>query len=553
MEETGRATPTRQSYLGLFVVVFATFMDMLDVGIVMIMVPTIQADLHASYAVGQWVLVGYGLAFAVLLIPAGRLGDMYGRKLIFQIGAAGFVLMSLACGLAWSSETLIAFRLLQGGFGALMAAQVLAVIQVLFPPARRAPAYLAYGLTITLAQLVGPLLGALLSEANVFGLGWRTVFYINVPIGILIIVGAALWIPESRSTQRVRLDVVGFLLVAVLSGLLMYPLQTGREAGWPSWMLVMLIAAVPVLALFAWFERRRGEHAMVPTKLFRLRSFSAGTIMMLLLFTVMVSASLIVIWLVQIGYAWSPLKTAVTMLPWFVGIALLGGVSVNFAQRLGRVLIGGGMLVMAVGMTVLSLMIGMSGTDLRPWELGIGLFVVGCGIGLVLPSLMDVVLLEIPTDDAGAGSGVLNAVDQFAAAAGVGIVSLILFGFLGGGAPDHADRSASDLKTALAAQGTSVVERDRIAAEFRTCFVDRANATNPFDVPVSCQVPTSGLTTVIEADTAATRRNFADATSNTLWYHVGVLVLAVLLSPLLPRARASQGPAKHTQEDRMPV
>ncbi|MFI6908298.1 MFS transporter [Nonomuraea sp. NPDC050394] len=540
LEETEQVKTPLRSYLALAVVVLATFMDMLDVGIVMIMVPAIQENLHAGYAAGQWILVGYGLAFAVLLIPAGRLGDMFGRKLIFQIGVAGFVVMSLACGLARSPETLIAFRLLQGGFGALIAPQVLAIIQVLFPPARRAPAYLAYGLTITLAQLLGPLLGALLAEADVFGMGWRSVFFINVPIGILILAGAVLWVPESRSAQRVRLDVAGFLLIAALSGLLMYPLQTGRESGWPSWMLLMLGAALPVLVLFAWLERRRGVHALVPAKLFRLRSFSAGTIMMLLLFTAMVSASLIVIWFVQLAYEWSPLKTALTMLPWFAGIALFGGISVNFAQRLGRLLIGGGMLVMAVGMAVLSLIIAASGSDLQPWELGAALFVVGCGIGLVLPSLMDVVLLEIPVDDAGAGSGVLNAVDQFAAAAGVGVVSLILFGLLGVGAAAQAERSMPELTAALTAQGIRPAEQARITTEFRTCLVDRAKATNPFDVPASCQVPSAQIPAVAEAGQAATRRNFADATADTLWYHVGVLLLAVLLSPLLPRGRSAK-------------
>lgn len=532
----------RHAYAALFVVVFATFMDMLDVGIVLIALPTIQQDMGATYATAQWVLAGYALAFAVLLVPAGRLGDRFGRKRVFQVGVAGFTATSVACGFAPTPGTLVLFRLLQGCFGALMVPQVLALIQVMFPPARRAGAFLTYGLAITLAQLAGPLLGGVLAGLDVFGLGWRMIFLINLPVGLLILAAAARWVPESRAASPLRPDLVGVALVAVISGLLMYPLQNGREAGWPSWMVGLLVAGAPALVLLIWWEwRRRASDALIPVGLFRLRSFSAGTAMTFLLFLVMVSASLIVIWFVQIPHRRSPLETALIMLPWFVGIAICGGLSANLAARLGRALIGTGMLVIAAGITIVSLVIRASGADL-PWTLGVGLFVVGCGIGLVMPSVMDVVLLEIPPDDAGAGSGLLNAVDQFAAAAGVGMASLIFFGLLGSVAPAEAERAARELSTAVPAS-----QQQQVDTAFRACLAARATAPTPFAEPLACAVPEARHPAAQAAATAAVKRTFAAAASTTLWFHVAVLLLAAALTPLLPRRREPAGAPNHPQ------
>src|SRR4030095_14407607 len=273
----GGADPRR--WVALAVVLTAGFMQLVDISIVNVAIPSIQRDLDATYSQIQWVLAGSRLAVAGMLITGGRLGDIFGRKRLFMIGMAGFTLASALCGLAQSPGMLIGSRILQGLMGAIMFPQILSVIQVSFPPRERATAFGLFGATIGLATITGPLVGGLLIEADLFGLQWRPLFLVNVPIRILALAAAARSPLEARAHRALRLDPIGVAIVPAGLLLLVYPLVQGRDLGWPLWTFLSMAAAVPVLVGFAVYERHKKRldgSPLVDLDLFRQRSFVPG-------------------------------------------------------------------------------------------------------------------------------------------------------------------------------------------------------------------------------------------------------------------------------------
>src|SRR5580698_10423968 len=242
--------PDPRRWLTLIILLLAAFMNLLDVSIVNIAIPSIQRDLHASYADVQWALAGYTLAYALVLITGGRLGDIFGRKRLFLIVVTGFTIMSALCGAATGPGMLIGCRVVQGAMGAIMVPQVLAVIQVIFPPAERIKAFAGFGVSAGLGTVSGPLLGGLLIQHNLFGLGWRPIFLINVPVGIIAFAASAVLVRESRAANRPRLDLAGVALISAALLLLLYPLVEGRQLGWPLWTYVSMALCVPAFAAF---------------------------------------------------------------------------------------------------------------------------------------------------------------------------------------------------------------------------------------------------------------------------------------------------------------
>src|SRR6185437_14608461 len=322
------AAPDPRRWLTLGILLLAAFMNLLDISIVNIAIPSIQANLHASYADVQWALAGYTLAYAVVLITGGRLGDTYGRKRLFLIGVTGFTIMSALCGAAQSPGMLIACRVLQGAMGAIMIPQVLAVIQVIFPPSERIKALAGFGVTAGLGTVSGPLLGGLLTQHNLLGLHWRPIFLINVPIGIIAVAVSAVLVRESRSPSPPKLDPVGVGLITVALLMLLYPLVQGRQLGWPAWTFVSMAASAPVFALFVWYERikdRRDGSPLVPPRLFRERGFSAGMAIAVTFFMGIASFGLVLTLFLQLGLGFSPLHAGLTFLPFSVGVLISSG------------------------------------------------------------------------------------------------------------------------------------------------------------------------------------------------------------------------------------
>ncbi|MGH3473234.1 MAG: MFS transporter, partial [Nocardioidaceae bacterium] len=255
------AGPDRRKWLALAVLMAANFMNLVDVTIVNVALPSIQRDLGASFGAIQWVTGGYALAFAALLVTGGRLGDLLGRRRVFLLGLSGFTIASVACGLATGPAWLVSARLLQGGCAAMMVPQVLSIMNVTFSPAERGKVFGMLGAIVGLGAVSGPLLGAVLTQADLFGLQWRPIFLVNLPIGMLALWLGRRWVEESKATRPLRLDLIGVALAVVAAVLLIYPLTTGVQAGWPAYDLVMMAASPVVAAAFIRYEQlkdRRG-------------------------------------------------------------------------------------------------------------------------------------------------------------------------------------------------------------------------------------------------------------------------------------------------------
>lgn len=420
-------------WLALAVLLLAVVMDLIDITIVNIALPSIRDDLGASNAALEWTIAGYAVAFALGLITAGRLGDVFGRRLMFVTGVSGFTAASVLCGLAWSPEALVAARIAQGVFAALMVPQVLSMINVGFPPEERPKAYGLYGAFAGIATVSGPLIGGLLVQGDLFELGWRPIFLINLPVGLMTLVAATMLVRESREEHPARIDLTG---VGLLTGgllLLLYPLVQGHESGWPAWTYASMAASVPVLAVFALQQAhraRRGGSPLVPLELFRRRAFTGGVLAALTFFSGVAGFFLVMTLTLQAGLGFSALHTALTFLPWSLGIAVAAGASIQLAPRLGRRLTVAGALAMATGMGGVLVAVEQAGTDLSWWSLAPGLAVCGLAMGMVAPTLVDVVLAGVRNRDAGAASGVLNTALQLGGAAGVALIGVIFFGLL---------------------------------------------------------------------------------------------------------------------------
>ncbi|WP_329522284.1 MFS transporter [Spirillospora sp. NBC_01491] len=424
-------------WLALGAVLLATFMDLVDVTIMNVALPRIQRDLGAGYAAGQWTVSAYVLAYALLLITGGRLGDILGRRRVFLAGVAGFTLASLAAAAAVSPGMLIGARVAQGAFAGLMVPQALSVITVRFAPGReRALAFSLYGGLLGVAQVSGPLLGGMLvdhglTEHGLLGLGWRAIFYVNLPVGLVALAGAARWMDDSRADPPPRLDPAGVPLIGAASLLATFPLIQGRELGRPGWSAALLACAVPVLAVFVRYERRRerlGADPLVPPALFRRRSFTAGLLLALALFAGVSACFITLTWGLQFGLGWSPLRVALVGLAWPAGVACTAQFTHRRGLRRARALVGAGTAVMAAGTAGLVAVTAGAGRGLTAWPLTPWLFACGLGMGLALPILANAVIADVPEQSAGAASGVFNSVTQFAGVLGVAAAGLLFFG-----------------------------------------------------------------------------------------------------------------------------
>jgi EmrB/QacA subfamily drug resistance transporter len=439
---TGAEALDPRRWLALAVVLLAVAIDLIDTTIVNVAIPSIQEDLGASAAAIEWIVAGYTLAFAVILITGGRLGDAFGRKRLFLTGVAGFTVTSAIAGLAQTPDALIAARVGQGVMAALMVPQVLSMIQVNFSPEERPKAYGMYGAFAGIATISGPIVGGLLVQADLFSLDWRPIFLINVPVGILTLIAAAKLVPESRAEHAQRFDFAGVGIVTGALMLLLYSLVQGRELDWPAWTFVSMAASVPAFGLFALHQRRRarrGGSPLVPLALFRQRGFVGGVVGGLVFFSGVASFFLVMTITLQAGLGFSPLHTAATFLPWSLGIAIASGVSVQLAPKLGRRLTVAGSLAMAAGMSAILYAVDAAGADLGTWALAPGLLVSGLGMGMVAPTLIDVALAGVRGRDAGSASGVINTSLQLGGAIGVAVIGVIFFGLLPEGAQLPAD------------------------------------------------------------------------------------------------------------------
>ncbi|MFJ5443719.1 MFS transporter [Pectobacterium sp. CHL-2024] len=416
-------------WLGLSVLLMAGFVTIFDLFVVNVAIPSMQADLGASFAQIGFIVAGYELAFGVLLITGGRLGDVFGRRRLFVVGMAGFTLASALCGLAPSAGFLIGARILQGLAAALLFPQVYASIRVNFDGNDSRRAFGLLGMTLGLAAIAGQILGGWLVHANLFGLGWRSIFLINVPIGLLAI-AAARFIPESRTPQRPSLDWMGVALVSVGLTLLLVPLIEGPGQGWPAWSLWMLATATLLLAMFYRQQERRqraGYLPLVDMRLLLQRRFLLGVLLVLLVYSTSSSFFLCFALLVQTGLGLDPFLAGSIFAPCSVGFVLASLAAPRLVARWGTVAIVAGALVYAVSIGLLIMQVQLAGADLVAVRLIPVLVVVGAGQGFIMTPLLNLVLGFVDEVQAGMASGVISTVQQVGAALGVAVVG-ILFG-----------------------------------------------------------------------------------------------------------------------------
>lgn len=414
----------------LVVVLVAELMNALDGSIVHTALPTIQSETGATSAAVQWIPAAYTLVFALGLITGGRLGDLYGRKRVFLLGTAGFTLASLLCGLASGPAMLIAARALQGGAAAIMVPQVLATLYVSFDGAARAKAFGLYGLIMSLGGVLGPVLGGVLTGADLFGLGWRSIFLINLPIGLAAVGFGLRFIPESSDPHARRPDLLGMALCSSGLLLIVYPLTVGGQEHWPAWSVTMLIGGLAVLAVFVAQQRAKsatGGAPLVSLSLFRTGSFAGGVSAQLLFG--LVSGVFLLTWtlFMQDGLGLSPAHFA----PAAAAVAVGGMGGAMLASKLAlaqaRRVPQAGALLVALTLLGYHLLISGSGTGVSFAAAVAPMLALGCGFGMVGAGLAGSALGQVDPADMGSASGVFNTAMQVGAALGIALASVAYF------------------------------------------------------------------------------------------------------------------------------
>jgi len=453
-----RTSADSRRWLALPVLLTGAFLPILDFNVVNLALPAIRQDLRASASEVQFVISAYAATYAVFLITGGRLGDLYGRRRMFMLGVAGFTLASMLCGIAWSPGMLVAGRILQGLMATVMAPQVLASIRVLFPAAEQPRALAFYSATFGLANVCGQLLGGVLVSTKPFGLAWQAIFLINVPIGLIALFGSWRVLGDSRAVDAQKLDLGGVALLSLTLALLVYPLVEGREAGWPAWMIAMLVACPVTLVAFVRFELRlssRGGNPLVTLSLFRISAFTAGLVMAVA-FYMLSSFYLTFAVYLQSGLDRSALESGLATLPFAVGYLVSSLVSSPIMRGLGVRALTLGFVLQVLGFGAVMLVVG----QVLSIGIELGLVVAGVGFGIVMPAVISAVLGGVDQRHAGLASGVVISTFQIGAALGVAVIGGVFYEVLGSsetaGAYAHAFTVALGCNVALLALGALI-------------------------------------------------------------------------------------------------
>src|SRR6476661_954341 len=426
-------------WTALPVVLAGTFLVVLDFFIVNVALPSMQADLRAGSGAIEWVVAGYALTSAVLLITAGRLGDRHGRRRAFMAGVGLFTLSSLACGLAPTAELLVAARLVQGVAAAAIMPNVLSIIGVTYTGADRVRALAVYGLVMGLAAVGGQLIGGVLVQVDVAGLGWRSVFLINVPVGLAALALAPRLVPESREAGAGRLDLRGTVLVTLGLTAVVLPLVEGRAHGWPAWTWLSLAAAPLILAAFARGQVRlalRGGTPLLVPSLFRGRAFSAGLVVQSAFWCGQASFFLVLALYLQQGRGLDALQAGLVFTVLAVAYLAASAKAPALTLRFGRALVAEGALVLAAGHGLLLWAVSDIGVSGSVAMLAPGLVLVGAGMGLGITPLTTIVMGAVGPEHAGSASGALSTMQNVGNATGVAVIGVLFFG--AGGDPAHA-------------------------------------------------------------------------------------------------------------------
>ncbi|NEM90499.1 MFS transporter [Galbitalea soli] len=456
------------AWRALIVLLIGMFMALLDTTIVNVALPTIRDNVNASGTpagedVLSWIISGYALAFGIALIPAGRIGDRIGHKWVFFTGLALFTVASLACGLAQSDTQLIIARVVQGLAGGIFVPAVTAYIQLLFPPRSRGRAFAIMGAVIGVSSALGPILGGLIIQGFGDQNGWRLVFGVNLPIGVVALVAAIVLLPGAAASgiDRTRssggVDWVGLVLLTGGLVALLVPLIEGENQGWPLWTYLVLALGVLLLVLFGVWEvlySRRGRSPLVPPKLFTHPAFTGGTILALVYFAAFTSIFFTIALFWQAGLGHTALESGLVATPFAVGSIIGSSQSNRLANRLGRTVLLIGTSLLTVGLlAVWVILLRVAPTDLSNWDLLAPLFIAGVGNGLFIAPNAQFIVATVDRAEAGAASGVISTVQRIGSAIGIAVIGSVLFSVADLGTV----RSKADLATHFANGSTAAL------------------------------------------------------------------------------------------------
>ncbi|MFF4500799.1 MFS transporter [Streptomyces sp. NPDC001401] len=444
-------TPTPTAYRwrwpALAALLLGEAMNLLDATIVQVAAPAIHADLGGSVSDIQWFTTAYTLPFAVLLITGGRLGDIAGRKRLFVIGVTGFMLASVACAVATSVGLLIAFRVLQGAAAAVIIPQTIGLIKVMFAGPEVSKALGSIGPVMGLAAVCGPVLGGVLTHADLFGSSWRAAFLVNVPLS-LVVLAISPRLLENRAPKRPTLDLTGMLLAAAGIGLVVYPLigaDLSGLSGLSAWSWGAVVAGLCLMAVFAVHQRvvaAAGRSPLVEPSLFAHRGFPAALVTSTSFFAVTNGLMTVIVLQLQLGLGVDALKAGLTLAPWSVGLAVASWIAGAYlVKRYGHRVMALGLAVLLAGALSAIAVYRAADAGSYPTPLLLALGVVGVGVGLFSPAFFTIALKPLRPQEIGSAAGLLNAVQQLGATLGVAVLGSVYLGAAGSGSAASALRA----------------------------------------------------------------------------------------------------------------
>ncbi|MFG1679079.1 MFS transporter [Nonomuraea sp. NPDC049269] len=436
----------RWRWVALAALLLAEAMNLLDSTIVQVATPAIRADLGGSAADMQWFSTAYTLPFALLLITGGRLGDIAGRRRVFRIGVTGFLGASVACALAPSVGMLIGFRVVQGAAAAAVIPQTIGLIRAMFDGEESdgeemSKALGSIGPVMGLAAVCGPVLGGVLTHADLFGSSWRAAFLVNVPLSAAVLAVAPLLI-EDHAPARPSLDPIGTALAMLGTALIVYPLIGADTAHLPMGTWGAIGLGLAVIAGFGLHQRRSaglGRSSLVETSLFAHRAFPAALVTSTLFFAVTTGLMFVVVLHLQLGLGTDVRTAGLTMVPWSVGLAVSSWVAGAYlVPRHGRRVMFAGLATLAIGVLAAVAVYHAAGSTGYPTPLLGALGVAGLGVGMFTPSFFTTALKPLRPQEIGSAAGLLNAVQQLGATLGVAVLGSVYFDGVRSGSPGSA-------------------------------------------------------------------------------------------------------------------
>ncbi|BDU01632.1 MFS transporter [Nocardia sputorum] len=514
----------------------AVFMQMLDMTIVNTALPSIARELAAPGSAQVFVVVGYSLAFAGTLMTAARIGESIGRRRVFIGAMAAFTVASVWCGLAHLPGELIAARAAQGLSAAAMSAQVIAIISAVFPKQRQPLAFGLYGAAAGLAAIAGPLLGGAVIASDPFGLGWRAIFLLNVPLCVLGLLLAHRHLHVGRPATTERLDVVGAALATCGLVALLYPLAAGREQGWPPQLFGLAGAGLALLVVFVWHQRgrlRSGESPLLRIDLFADRGFAVGSVLTLLFFAIFAAFLFTVSVTAQSGLGFTALRTGILVLPFAVGGACGALTSPVLVGRMGSRALTLGVSMFAVAIAVIAVTVHPADAGIDLGRLAVPVFAAGAGMGLFAAPLPAAMMAGVAERATGSASGTVPTVQQIGSSVGVAMLGSLFFRRVDA----DTDLGVGHAKSVLAASlsNSPAAQRDRDVTTFTECAESALRSPTPHLDAHTCPGAGADL-----AGQIAAAHTFLAACVTVLWVVAATALALVALSLALPRKGAAR-------------